>query len=68
MPVRLGNATKNHENQVGKPGKEVELEENQVPPRRLAQLVLCSETAMEWTKEHRPTPLLFGLEWLRKVG
>jgi hypothetical protein len=43
-----------NQQEVGKPGKEVELEEDQVPPRRLAQLVLCSEPALEWTQEHPP--------------
>jgi hypothetical protein len=57
----------NQRGEVRKLGKEVELEEDRVPPR-LAQLFLCSEPALEWTQEHPPTLLLFDLEWWMKVG
>jgi hypothetical protein len=49
-------------------GKEVEVEEDQVPPSNFAQLVTCAESALEWTQEPPPALLLFGLEWWRKVG
>jgi hypothetical protein len=58
----------NQQREVGKLGKEVELEEDQVLCRRLAPLVLCSEPALEWMGDHTLTLLLVRLVGWREVG
>jgi hypothetical protein len=64
----ISQVSSNQRREVRKMGKEVEVEEDQVPSSSLAQLVLCSEPALESTQDHPPTLFLFGLEWWRKVG